>query len=98
MFERQFPDGICGPVALLRSLDPVGTHLNNDLFARCTERYGGHTTAKFGLGFKDDEIIDALLVQRSSSDDACHASAEDEDGGVLGRGGGRRVDILGERS
>lgn len=96
MFECQFPDGICSAIALLRSLDPVGPHLNDDLSSRLTERLGGHTATQLSFGIKEDKVLDPLLVKRSSSNDTRHATTEDEDSGVIG--GRRRVGILGEYS
>ena len=97
MFEYQLPNGICRTVALLRSLDPVGTHLEDNLSTGHTELPGTHTTTQLALGIKDDEVIDTLLVKRSSGNDARHTTPEDKDGGMIRRSG-RRIGILGEHN
>ena len=48
---------------------------------------GRRTGVRLVPGFDDDEVVDALLVKGPCGHDACYASAEYEDPGVLVFGG-----------
>ena len=95
MLERQFPDGIRRAIALPGSLNPAGSHLNDELSTWYAERFANHATAQVDLGIEDNEVVDALLMKCSSGNDARHATTENKNGGVIRRGG-RRIRNLGD--
>ena len=97
MLECQLPNGIRRTIALLRSLDPIGAHLDNDLSTRGTKCLVNHTAAQLAPGVENDEVVDALLTERSSGNYTRHATTENQDGGMIGRGGCRAL-ILGKHT
>ena len=94
MFLGELPDRVRGPSFRLCTLHPVGTHLDRPLVALDAERMAHHASTELTMRLEDDEVVDALLVQRPCRNDARHAAAKDEDLSVFASVSGREHSLF----
>ena len=83
VFPGEPPYRIGRTIVRLRTLHPVRTYLDRPLIVLRAEGMTHHTSAELVSSFDDDEVIDALLVQRPCGDDTCNAASQNEELCVL---------------